>query len=164
MKIKIRLYQLIQPSGGLSYTSDIPRKQYQKPTSHVIIPNRILRQLGTKANETKILEYFGINKVIHLSQKYPISVNTSPKETYCKHQLQYMTHQDLFLCLLTRKVNCRNFCDLKIPWDKEIPRENQNQWLKWTRGLHDQIKQPKLIPNKVKKYLKSIFTCLVMQV
>lgn len=28
----------------------------------------------------------------------------------------------------------------KIPWNKEIPRENENQWLKWTRVLLDKIK------------------------
>ena len=32
----------------------------------------------------------------------------------------------IFLCLLTGKVIYQNACDLKIPWDKEIPRENQN--------------------------------------
>ena len=40
----------------------------------------------------------------------------------------------------------RNICDLKIPWDKQIPSENLNQWLKWRRGLHDKIKLPRSIP------------------
>ena len=45
----------------------------------------------------------------------------------------------------------RNVCDFKSPWDKEIPRENQNQWLKWTRVLNDQIKLSRLIPIKGKQ-------------
>ena len=28
---------------------------------------------------------------------------------------------------LTGKMIYRNVCDLKIPWDREIPRENENQ-------------------------------------
>ena len=39
-------------------------------------------------------------------------------------------------CLLTGKVIYQNVCDLKVPWNKEISRENQNEWLKWTRDLH----------------------------
>ena len=45
----------------------------------------------------------------------------------------------------------QNVCNLKIPWDKEIPRENQNQWLKWTRDLHDKIKLSRSIPIKGKQ-------------
>ena len=42
-------------------------------------------------------------------------------------------------------------CDLKIPWDKEIPRENQNQCLKWTKNLHGKIKLLRSIPFKGKQ-------------
>ena len=55
-------------------------------------------------------------------------------------------------------------CDLKIPWDKEIQRENQNQWLKWTRDLHDKMKLPRLIPNKGKLISYIDIICLEMQV
>ena len=45
----------------------------------------------------------------------------------------------------------RNVCDLKTLWDKEIPRENQNQWLKWTIDLHDKIRLLRSIPTKGKQ-------------
>ena len=62
--------------------------------------------------------------------------------------------------LLTRKVTYQFACELKIPWDKEIPRENQNQWLKWTRDLHDKIKLPNSIPVKGKQnFCCSIRSC-----
>ena len=55
------------------------------------------------------------------------------------------------LCLLIGKVIYRNVCDLKISWNKEIPTENQNQWLKWTRDLHNKIRFPKSISIKRKQ-------------
>ena len=44
-----------------------------------------------------------------------------------------------------------NVCDLKISWDKEIPRENQNQRLKLTRDLHEKTKLLRSIPSKGKQ-------------
>ena len=31
-------------------------------------------------------------------------------------------------------------CDLKVPWDKEVPIDIQTQWLKWITGLKTEIK------------------------
>ena len=39
-------------------------------------------------------------------------------------------------------------CDLKVPWDKEIPIDIQTQWLKWITGLKAEIKIPSSIPIK----------------
>ena len=44
-----------------------------------------------------------------------------------------------------------NVFDLKSPWNKQIPRENQNQWSKWTRNLHDKRELPRSIPIKEKR-------------
>ena len=44
-----------------------------------------------------------------------------------------------------------NVCDLKISWDKEISRENQNQRLKLTRDLHEKTKLLRSIPSKGKQ-------------
>lgn len=41
----------------------------------------------------------------------------------------------LIFLFVNRKVIYRNVCDLKITWNKEIPRESQNQWLNWTRKI-----------------------------
>ena len=50
--------------------------------------------------------------------------------------------------LLLGKIICRNLCDLKASWDKEIPIDIQTQWLKWITGLKAEIKIPSSIPIK----------------
>ena len=50
--------------------------------------------------------------------------------------------------LLLGKIICRNLCDLKVSWNKEIPIDIQTQWLKWITGLKAEIKIPSSIPIK----------------
>ena len=47
--------------------------------------------------------------------------------------------------LLIGKILFCNFYDLKIPWDKEIPQEIENKWVKWVNGLNIKIEIPRSI-------------------
>ena len=51
-------------------------------------------------------------------------------------------------CLLLGKIIYRNFCDLKVSWDREIPIDIQTERLKWITDLKIEIKIPKSIPIK----------------
>ena len=54
--------------------------------------NFVRQQLGTKANKTKIIGIFWDKETDSFIIEVPNSSNASPKGTYCKHKLQYMTH------------------------------------------------------------------------
>ena len=54
--------------------------------------NFVRQQLGTKANKTKIIGIFWDKESDSFIIEVPNSSNASPKGTYCKHKLQYMTH------------------------------------------------------------------------
>ena len=45
--------------------------------------------------------------------------------------------------LLIGKILFRNLCDLRIPWDNDIPQEIENTWVKWVNGLNIQIEIPR---------------------
>ena len=47
--------------------------------------------------------------------------------------------------LLIGKILFRNLCDLRIPWDNEIPQEIENKCVKWVNGLNIKIEIPRLI-------------------
>ena len=47
--------------------------------------------------------------------------------------------------LLIGKILFRNLCDLRIPWDNEIPQEIENKWVKWVNGLNIKIEIPRSI-------------------
>ena len=46
---------------------------------------------------------------------------------------------------LIGKIQFRNLCDLRIPWDNEIPQEIENKWVKWVNGLNIKIEIPRSI-------------------
>ena len=52
---------------------------------------------------------------------------------------------------LIGKILFRNLCDLRIPWDNEIPQETENKWVKWVNGLNIKIKIPRSISIKEAK-------------
>ena len=47
--------------------------------------------------------------------------------------------------LLIGKILFRNLCDMRIPWDNEIPEEIENKWGKWVSGLNIKIEIPRSI-------------------
>ena len=47
--------------------------------------------------------------------------------------------------LLIGKTLFRNLCELRIPWDNEIPQEIENKWVKWVNGLNIKIEIPRSI-------------------
>ena len=47
--------------------------------------------------------------------------------------------------LLIGKVLFRILCDLRIPWDNEIPQEIENKWVKWVNNLNIKIEIPRSI-------------------
>ena len=47
--------------------------------------------------------------------------------------------------LLVGKILFRNLCDLRTPWNNEIPQEIENKWVKWVNGLNIKIEIPRLI-------------------
>ena len=65
--------------------------------------------------------------------------------------------------LLIGKILFRNLCDLRIPWDNEIPQEIENKWVKWVNGLNIKIEIPRSI--SIRETITNIgYTFLVMQV
>ena len=45
--------------------------------------------------------------------------------------------------LLIGKILFRNLCDLRIPYDNEIPQEIENKGVKWINGLNIKIEIPR---------------------
>ena len=87
------------------------------------------QQLETKANETKMVGIIWDKQ----SHSFIIEIADFCKRLTIRNILQtlpsiYDPLGFISPCLLTEKVIYRNVCDLKIPWDKKIPREIQNQW------------------------------------
>ena len=54
----------------------------------------------------------------------------------------------LLPCLLLGKIIYHDLCDLKIPWEKEVPIDIQTQCLKWITCLTTEIKIHRSIPIK----------------
>ena len=118
-----------------------------------------------KADETKTLEILWDKQI----DSFIIEILNFSKRLAKGNILKtlasvYETLRFISPTLLTEKVIYQTVSDLKIPWDKEIQRENQNQWLKRTRDLHDKMKLPRLIPNKGKLISYIDIICLEMQV
>ena len=87
------------------------------------------QQLETKANETKMVGIIWDKQ----SHSFIIEIADFCKRLTIRNILQtlpsiYDPLGFISPCLLTEKVIYRSVCDLKIPWDKKIPREIQNQW------------------------------------
>ena len=112
------------------------------------------QQLGTKTNKKK-------RKILGIlwdkqTDSFLIGIPNFSKRLTEKNILQILAsiYDPLgFIspCFLSGKGIYRNVCDLKISWDEDIPRENQDQWLKWIRDLHDKITFPRSIPIKRKQ-------------
>ena len=47
--------------------------------------------------------------------------------------------------LLIGKILFRNLCDLRIPWENEIPQEIEDKRVKWVNGLNMKIEIPRSI-------------------
>ena len=110
------------------------------------------QHLEKEANETEILGIL-LDKE---SDSFIIQTHNFSKRLTKRSMLQtfasvYDTLGFISHYLVTGKVIYRNVCDLKLPWNEEILRENQNQWLKRTRDLHAKIELPGLIPIKRKQ-------------
>ena len=82
-----------------------------------------------KADETKTLEILWDKQI----DSFIIEILNFSKRLAKGNILKtlasvYETLRFISPCLLTGEVVYQTVCDLKIPWDKEIQRENQNQW------------------------------------
>ena len=116
--------------------------------------------LGTKANETKIL---GLNWDKQ-RDIFRVEIPTESQRLIKRNILKTLAsiYDPLGLIspvLLIGKILFRNLCDLRIPWDNEIPQEIENKWVKWVNGLN--IKDQLVLenPQQIQTY-----NLLVMQV
>ena len=99
------------------------------------------QHLGTKPKETKILGPLWDKK----EDSFIIQVPNVNKDATKRNILStlasvYDALGFVSLCLLLGQIIYRNLCDLKVPWDKEVPIDIQTQWLKWITGLKTEIK------------------------
>ena len=99
------------------------------------------QHLGTKPKETKILGPLWDKK----EDSFIIQVPNVNKDATKRNILStlasvYDALGFVSLCLLLGQIIYRNLCDLKVPWDKEVPIDVQTQWLKWITGLKTEIK------------------------
>ena len=93
--------------------------------------------LGTKANETKIL---GLNWDKQ-RDIFRVEIPTESQRLIKRNILKtlasiYDPLGFISPVLLIGKILFRNLCDLRIPWDNEIPQEIENKWVKWVNGLN----------------------------
>ena len=102
--------------------------------------------LGTKANETKIL---GLNWD-KLRDTLRVEITTKNQRLTKRNILKTLAS----ICdslgfispvLLIGKIVFRNLCDMRIPWDNEIPEEIENKWGEWVNGLNIKIEIPRSI-------------------
>ena len=108
--------------------------------------NYAKESLGTKTSESKIL---GLVWDKH-KDTYNIEI---PKESLRLTKRNVLkTLASIFdplgfisPVLLVGKILYRNLCDLKIPWDKEIPKEIENKWVKWVESLNIKVEIPRTI-------------------
>ena len=101
--------------------------------------------LGTKANETKILGLNWDKQRDTFRVEIPTEGQHLTKRNTLKTARIYDPLGFTSPVLLIGKILFCNFYDLKIPWDKEIPQEIENKWVKWVNGLNIKIEIPRSI-------------------
>ena len=108
--------------------------------------NYAKQQLGTKPNEIKILGVPWDKTKDTLSVHIPVFCETLTKRTVLQALASiYDPLGFISPVLLTGKIIYRKLCDLKIPWDAEIPKELQKEWIKWKQTLNSKIEIPRCI-------------------
>jgi len=110
------------------------------------------QQLGTKANECKILG-LAWNKT---KDVYSIEIPEFNEKLTKRNILQglasvYDPMGFISPVMLKGKIVYRNLCDSKIPWDTVIPPETQRIWTAWVHGLNSRIEIPRAIPTEKEK-------------
>ena len=102
--------------------------------------------LGTKANETKILDLNWDKQRDTFRVEIPTESQHLTKRNIVK-TLASINNPLGFTSpvLLIGKILLRNLCDLRIPWDNEIPQEIENKWVKCANGLNIKIEIPRSI-------------------
>ena len=102
--------------------------------------------LETKANETKILGLSWDKQRNTFRGEIPIESQRLTKRNILKILASIYDSLGFILpVLLIGKILFRNLCDLRIPWDNEIPQEIENKWVKWVNGLNIKIEIPRSI-------------------
>ena len=109
------------------------------------------KHLGVKPKETKILGLLWDKREDSFIIQVPnVNENVSKGNILSTLASIYDPLGFVSPCLLLDKIIYRNFRDLKVPWDKEIPIDIETQWLKWITGVKAAIKILRSIPIKNK--------------
>ena len=102
--------------------------------------------LGTKANESKILGLNWDKQRDTFRVEIPTESQRLAKRIILKTLASiYDALGFISPVLLIGKILFRNLCDLRIPWDNEIPQEIENKRVKWVNGLNMKIEIPRSI-------------------
>ena len=109
------------------------------------------QHLGVKPKETKILGLLWDKREDSFIIQVP-NINENVSKGIILSTLASIYDPLGFVspCLLLDKIIYRNFRDLKVPWDKEIPIDIETQWLKWITGVKAAIKILRSVPIKNK--------------
>ena len=108
--------------------------------------NYAKESLGTKSTETKILG-------LHWDKQrdtYRVEIPTESQRLTKRNVLKtlasiYDPLGFISPVLLVGKILYRNLCELKIPWDKEIPNDIESKWIKWVKSLNLKVEIPRAI-------------------
>ena len=109
------------------------------------------QHLGTKPKEIKILGLLWHKREDFFIIQVPnVDKNATKRNILSTLASIYDPLKFVSRGLLSGKMIYRNLCDLKVPWDKEMPIDIQAQWLKWITGLKTEIKIPRSIQKSAK--------------
>ena len=164
-KIKCDFIKLFEKGGFKlhKWHSNAPNLETNSLSSQKEL-NFAKEHLGTKANETKILGLNWDKQRDTFRVEIPTESQRLTKRNILKTLASiYDPLGFISPVLLIGKILFRNLCDLRIPWDNEIPQEIENKWVKWVNGLNIKIEIPRSI--SIRETITNIaYTFLVMQV
>ena len=102
--------------------------------------------LGIKTNKTKILGLNWDKQRDTFRVEIPTESQRLTKRNILKTLASiYDPLGFISSVLLIGKILFRNLCDLRIPWDNEIPQEIENKWVQLVNGLNIKIEIPRSI-------------------
>ena len=103
--------------------------------------------MGTKSTDTKILGIHWSDNEDILSTEIPKSKGKYTKRNILSHlapiydPLEFISPVHLLGTILYRES-----CELKLPWDQEIPTQLVKKWNKWLTSSPSKITIPRSIP------------------